>query len=111
MATGNMVKVKAVTDTGCTTALASTSFARSAGLHIVPVSDEEAERHKVHMGDCEYVKPVGKTIIWIASEHSSKKYRRQTCQIQSAQRLYTPTPRAWLPPDTRTLAQHFRSYD
>ena len=60
MAKGSMVKVKAVTDTGCTTALASTSFARSAGLHIVPVSDEEAERHKVRMGDSEYVKPVGR---------------------------------------------------
>ena len=44
----------------------------------------------------------------LKSDHSTKV---QTCQIQLAQRFYTPTSRAWLPPDTRTLAQHFRSYD
>ena len=74
---GSPVIVRAVTDTGSSSPLLTSAFARSIGCTILELTPEEASRHAVHMGDCEAVQPVGKTIIWMATTSQTKKLRRR----------------------------------
>ena len=57
---------KACTDTGCTTPMCSPEFVKKHSLAWAPITEEEARRHSVMMGNKEVTLPIGKTTMWVA---------------------------------------------
>ena len=68
---------KACTDTGCTTPMCSPEFVKKHSLAWAPITEEEARRHSVMMGNKEVTLPIGKTTMWVAIKNSERQTRRE----------------------------------